>query len=118
MPSVRPARRAQMFLPVPPRSDAGPPAPSQPRPPEGVIRRLKVLGIGLLLGAAFSLWVAGPVMPSGMAPAQRARVWAAVMGGPFVGTAWGMTTFYPAIGLGWLGLLLAPAHPLRPSPLT
>lgn len=30
-----------------------------------MIHRLKVLGIGLLIGAVFSLWVAGPMMPSG-----------------------------------------------------
>ena len=81
-------------------------------------RRLKVLGIGLLLGAAFSLWVAGPMMPSGMGLADRARVWAFVMGGPVVGTAWGMAEFHPSIGLGWVGLLLALAHPVRPHPAT
>jgi hypothetical protein len=82
-----------------------------------VTRRLKVLGIGLLLGAAFALWVAGPMMPSGMDLADRALVWAHVMGGPIVGTAWGMAEFHPMIGLGWLGLFLAPAHPVRPHPV-
>ena len=80
-----------------------------------VVRRLKVLGVGLLLGAAFALWVAGPMMPSSMPLAERAQVWASVMGGPIVGTAWGMAAFHSAIGLGWLGLLITLAHPLRPS---
>jgi hypothetical protein len=83
-----------------------------------VIRRIKVLGIGLLLGVAFSLWTAGPVIPPDMGIADRALIWASVMGGPIVGTAWGMAEFHPIIGLGWLGLLLAPAHPIRPHAAT
>jgi hypothetical protein len=80
-----------------------------------VVRRLRVLGIGLSLGALFALWVAGPVMPPGMRLPDRALVWASVMGGPVVGTAWGMADFHPAILLGWLGLLLVPAHPAPPG---
>jgi hypothetical protein len=84
-----------------------------------VIRRIKVLGIGLLLGVAFSLWTAGPLMPSGMGLADRASVWASVMGGPVVGTAWGMAEFHPTFFvLGWLGLPLALAHPVRPQVAT
>jgi hypothetical protein len=45
---------------------------------------------------------------------DRAFIWAAVLGGPIMGTVWDMITFHPAIGLGWLGLLMVPAHPLRP----
>lgn len=84
---------------------------------EGVplIRRLRVLGAGLALGAAFALWVDGPMMPSGMQLSARAFVWASVMGGPIVGRAWGIDEYYQSISLGWLGLLLIPAHPLRPS---
>jgi hypothetical protein len=55
-------------------------------------------------------------MPSDMPLSRRAFVWLSVMGGPILGTAWGMTTYHPIIGLGWLGLLLIPAHPIRPQP--
>jgi len=79
-----------------------------------VWRRLKVVGIGCALGAVFALWVAGPLMPSGMSVRNRAFWWAAVMGGPVLGTAWDMVPFVPPIGLGWLGLVLAPAHLVRP----
>jgi hypothetical protein len=48
---------------------------------------------------------------------DRALVWASVMGGPVVGTAWGLADI-PCIGLGWLGLVLIPAHPLQPSAAT
>jgi hypothetical protein len=50
--------------------------------------------------------------------ADRALVWVSVLGGPVVGTAWGMADFHPSISLGWLGLLLIPAHPIRPSGAT
>jgi hypothetical protein len=84
-----------------------------------VIRRLKVLGISVLLAAAFSLWVAGPMMPSGMGAADRVFVWASVMGGPVVGTAWGTAPFYPVVfSLGWLGLVFIAAHPIRPGVMT
>jgi hypothetical protein len=49
---------------------------------------------------------------------DRALVFASVMGGPIVGTAWGMTDFHPIIHLGWLGLVLIPAHPARPHVAT
>ena len=52
------------------------------------LRRISVLAGGLVLGAAFSLLVAGPMMPSGMATIDRAVIWACVMGGPVVGTWW------------------------------
>jgi hypothetical protein len=80
-----------------------------------VIRWLKVLDIGLLLGAAFALWVAGPLMPSGMPLADRAFVWASVMGGPIVGTGPGMAVLHVPFGLGWVGVLLMPAHALWPN---
>jgi hypothetical protein len=83
-----------------------------------VMRRVAVLVIGLLFGAIFSLLVAGPVMPSGMSLANRALVWASVMGGPIVGTAWGMPEYHPSLLLGWLGLLLLPAHPMCPHAVT
>jgi hypothetical protein len=83
-----------------------------------MVRRVKVLGIGLLLGAVFALWMAGPMMPSGMRIPDRLLVWASVMGGPVAGTAWGIAEFHPSIMLGWLGLLLIPAHPMRPCAVT
>jgi hypothetical protein len=79
------------------------------------VRRFKVLIIGLVLGVFFSLWVAGPMMPSGLPIGQRAWVWLYVMGGPIIGTAWGISDFHLPINLGWLGLMLIPAHPLRPN---
>lgn len=81
-------------------------------------RRLTVLGAGLALGAVFALLVAGPMMPSGTRFAGRVMVWFSVMGGPVVGTAWGIAQFVPLIWLGWLGLVLIPAHPIRPSVAT
>lgn len=83
-----------------------------------MLRRLKVLGIGLLLGASFSLWTAGPMMPSGMQFSDRVLVWASVMGGPIVGTSWGIAGFHPFIGLGWLGIPLIPSHLIRPCAVT
>ncbi len=77
-------------------------------------RRLKVIGIGLAVGGLFSLLVATFLMPSGMDLQSRAFTWAALFGGPVLGTAWEMVGFHPVIGLGWLGLFLAPAHPIRP----
>jgi hypothetical protein len=83
--------------------------------PSGVpiLRRLTVLGPGLAVGAVFALFVAGPMMPS-IRIADRLLVFTSVMTGPVIGTAWGMAEFHPAISLGWLGLLLIPAHPARP----
>lgn len=81
---------------------------------DGVNQRLKVIGPGLAVGATVALMTAGPVMPSGTGVGERAFAWAAVMGGPILGTAWGMTAYHPPVSLGWLGLLLIPAHPLRP----
>jgi hypothetical protein len=48
----------------------------------------------------------------------RAEVWAAVMGGAFTGTVWGLAAFHAFINVGWLGILLIPAHPFRPGLLT
>jgi hypothetical protein len=79
-----------------------------------LLRRFSFLGVGLALGAVFSLWVAGPMMGSGIGSAN----WAIVMGGPIGGTAWGMCEYYPIILVGWLGLLLIPAHPCCPHPAT
>ena len=76
-----------------------------------MVRRLRVVGIGLLLGALFALWVAA----AGMPPKGRFQAWACVVGGPVLGTAWGLAEFHTPICLGWLALLLIPAHPIRPS---
>ncbi len=83
-----------------------------------MVLRVKVLGIGMLLGAVFSFWMAGPVMSSGMGVADRSLVWSSIMGGPVLGTIWGMIDFHPSISLGWLSMLLIPAHPVRPSVAT
>jgi hypothetical protein len=83
-----------------------------------MLRRFKVLGIGLILGAVFALLVAGLMMPSEMRLLDRTLVWVSVMGGPIIGTAWGISEFHPSINLGWLGLLLIPAHPLCPNTVT
>lgn len=77
-------------------------------------KRFKVICIGLAGGAVFALWVAAVLMPSGMEFTSRVLVWAAVFGGPVLGTAWETVRYHPVIGLGWLGLLLAPSHPVRP----
>jgi hypothetical protein len=114
-PAAAPDRTGIAASPQPPpprplRTDDGIQQPGVP-----VLRRLPVLGSGLALGAAFALFVAGPTMPEGMRLADRVLVWATVMGGPVVGTAWDMGS---GISLGWLGLLLIPAHPVRPSVAT
>lgn len=49
---------------------------------------------------------------------DRGLVWIAVMGGPVLGTIWGAAETHSPIGLGWLGLILIPAHPARPCGLT
>jgi hypothetical protein len=83
-----------------------------------LVRRFKVLGIGLMLGVGFSLWTVGAMMSSGMDFPVRVELFAAVMGGAFTGTVWELAAFHTFISLGWLGLLLVPAHPLRPGMLT
>ena len=40
------------------------------------------------------------------------------MSGPIAGTVWEMLEFHPSIGVGWLGLLLIPAHPWHPGAVT
>jgi len=45
-------------------------------------------------------------------------VWLWLMGGPIIPTACGITNLFPVINLGWLGLLLIPAHPVRPCKAT
>ena len=100
--------------------------PRRPRPDANLrltgvallLRRLSVLGIGLILGAAGSLWVAGIMMPTNTSLAERLVTWVYVMGGPIMGTAWGMGDLFAVIPLGWLGLLLIPAHPCYPHPVT
>jgi hypothetical protein len=83
-----------------------------------LLGRLSFLGVGLALGATFSLWVAGAMIFPGTGFAERVMTWAFVMGGPIVGTAWGMGEYHPIILLGWLGLLMIPAHPCHPHPAT
>jgi hypothetical protein len=58
------------------------------------------------------------MISSGLRIADRAELWAVVMGGPIVGTAWGMGEYHPIILVGWLGLLMIPAHPCHPHPVT
>jgi hypothetical protein len=55
------------------------------------------------------------MMPSGLQLQGRILVWTWVMGGPVVGSSWGLAEFSPVIALGWLGLLLISAHPLQPG---
>ena len=77
-------------------------------------RRLSVLCGGLAVGALLSLIIAGPLMPSGMGLRARATIWVAVMGGPVWGSTWDISSVLNAVAYGWLGLLLVPAHPMRP----
>jgi hypothetical protein len=111
-------------------ADKEPAIPFRPRPADDfrlkgihllwrlLPRRLVVLGIGLALGAAFSTWVAWGQMPSSWGFADRATTWLYVMGGPASGYAQEIGTVCVAIPLGWLGILLIPAHPCRPHPVT
>ena len=57
-------------------------------------------------------------MPTHTGLADRLTTWEYVMGGPIIGTAWGMGDLFTAIPLGWLGLLLIPAHPCYPHRAT
>ncbi len=82
------------------------------------LRRLKVLGPGVLLGGIFSLWVAGANMPSLMPVSDRMVIFTWVMGGPIRATYDGWLGFHPFLGLGWVGLLLIPFHPARPCAVT
>ena len=81
-----------------------------------LLRRLPVLAAGLALGSAFATWVAWECGFPSWGLSDRAQVWLWVMGGPIGGTALGMS--YPAIPLGWVGLLLIPAHPCRSNVIT
>ncbi len=77
-----------------------------------------MVGVGLAGGALFALWVAVALMPSGMDLGNRSLAWVTVIGGPVVGTTWGMAEHHPVIGFGWLGFLMAFAHPVRPHWVT
>ena len=57
------------------------------------------------------------MMPPGVGLADRVLVGVAVLSGPIVEAVWD-AEFHPAIRLGWLGPLLALAHPVRPNPVT
>jgi hypothetical protein len=81
-------------------------------------QRLRVIGLGIILGAMFALWVAGPFVGSGVSVDERARLWLAVMSGPLIGSWMGLMNYAPPVCAGWLGLFLIAAHPLRPSRLT
>lgn len=84
-----------------------------------MVRRIKVLGIALFLGAVFSLWTAGTQVPMGLRFSERVFVWASVMGGPIMGTIWGVAgPSQSFLMLGWLGALLVPAHFLKPCVAT
>jgi hypothetical protein len=101
-------------LPLSPQSDAN----LRLSGASQLLRRLSVLGVGLALGAVFSLWVAGAMIFPGTGFAERAMTWAYVMGGPIIGAVWGVDKYFPVILLGWLGLLMIPAHPCHPHPVT
>jgi hypothetical protein len=94
---------------------AGASAAPDPIDSPSAVQRLRGLAVGLILGSGFSLFTAGPMMPSGLGVADRAYVWAIVMAGPVLATAWGLADFTPVIHLGWLGLPLILLHPLHPS---
>src|SRR5262249_17233572 len=86
-----------------------------------VLRRLKVLGPGVLLGAVFALWVAWAQMPSRWPLADRAVIWATVMGGPISAGCWSFCGFRGCPGLDLLclfTLLVVPLHPLHPNVAT
>jgi hypothetical protein len=83
-----------------------------------LFQRLMLLWVGLLIGAVFSLWVATSMASASWGIGDRAFAWAIVMGGPVVGTWWGMAGYHASVGIGWLGLFLIPAHPYRPHPAT
>lgn len=57
-------------------------------------------------------------MPYDMSLRDRTDIWAAIMGGPVTGTVWNLASSHLAISFGWLGLLLVPAHPIRPNWVT
>jgi hypothetical protein len=40
------------------------------------------------------------------------------MTGPLMGTRYGMLDFHPLIAVGWLGIVLAPVHPIHPNVAT
>ncbi len=77
--------------------------------------RFHSLLIGIALGAAFGLVVAGPMMPTGMDCVNRVAVWGTVMSGPVVGTLYGLGGFPTGIMIGWVGALLVPSPVLRPG---
>lgn len=84
-----------------------------------LVQRFLVLGIGLLCGVLFALIVTLTIVPSDANFYDRLFSWAAVMGGPFAGTGWGMLPrLWPFIMPGWLGLLLIPLHTVRPNFIT
>jgi hypothetical protein len=78
--------------------------------------RLWVLAVGFLVGAMFAtLFSFGPVPQDGNW-SGRFFTFAVIMGGPIWASGAGLRYWF--FDLGWIGLLLIPAHPIKPHVVT
>jgi hypothetical protein len=83
------------------------------------LTRLRVIGIGVAIGAVFALAMAFGVTRSGNDLVYFPISWAMIMTGPMSGTAYGAMSMAPMLMIpGWIGVLLIPAHSIKPGPLT
>jgi hypothetical protein len=82
------------------------------------VKRWRIVGSGAvvagLLAAGFCLFG----IPDAARPIDRICCWAIIMAGPVYVTGSGLKLFYGLMAAGWIGLLLATAHPVRPGPWT
>jgi hypothetical protein len=83
-------------------------------------QRPKIIGPGLVIGSLLALCLAAWLLPPnfGFQGRELMWTWVAIMGGPVLGTSEIFGPFPWITGLGYLGLLLIPAHPTRPHGAT
>ena len=88
-----------------------------------ILSRLKVVGIGFLLGALFSGCCTATQLPSSWDLSKKVDGWLWFMSGPFCMFVMGIDEVgHPFVAscvlLGFVAILLLFAHPLRPSWVT
>jgi hypothetical protein len=79
-------------------------------------QRLIIIGPGLALGSLLALCLAASLLPASFDPQGGTLMWTwvVIVGGPVLDAFNGYADTSSVTALGWLGLLLIPAHPARP----
>jgi hypothetical protein len=81
-------------------------------------KRWLVLGPGVLLGGLFAAVFYLLELPSASSPLDRFLTWLEILSGPVYGTWLGLAMFHWLVLIGWCGLPLTMAHPIRPNAAT